>query len=109
MHSCVCTYLQAERERIENSELQRLAKVAPLTAMCDQVLDSDQPASDLAEEQVSIYMYSTARSCRHDTGVCRIECRSLKLFSSQPVTPEMFCSQLVTISDTFVQKLYSVD
>ena len=54
MHSCVCTYLQAERERIENSELQRLAKVAPLTAMCDQVLDSDQPASDLAEEQVSI-------------------------------------------------------
>ena len=32
--------LEAERERIENSELQRLAKVAPLTAMCDQVLDS---------------------------------------------------------------------
>jgi len=45
--------VQAERERIENSELQRLAKVAPLTAMCDQVLDSDQPASDIAEEQVS--------------------------------------------------------
>lgn len=43
--------LTAERERIENSELQRLAKVAPLTAMCDQVLDSDQPASDIAEEQ----------------------------------------------------------
>ena len=43
--------LQTEREKIENSELQRLAKVAPLTAMCDQVLDSDQPAEDIAEEQ----------------------------------------------------------
>jgi hypothetical protein len=37
--------------------------VAPLTAMCDQVLDSDQPASDLAEEQVSIYVFCTVYIC----------------------------------------------
>uniref|UniRef100_A0A7S4KJZ3 Uncharacterized protein n=1 Tax=Guillardia theta TaxID=55529 RepID=A0A7S4KJZ3_GUITH len=43
--------LQGERQKIEDGELQRLSKVAPLTAMCDEVLDSDQPGEDLAEEQ----------------------------------------------------------
>mmetsp|Transcript_35835 Transcript_35835/g.55901 ORF Transcript_35835/g.55901 Transcript_35835/m.55901 type:complete len:226 (+) Transcript_35835:63-740(+) len=47
--------LRDERNKIESRELQRLAKVAPLTAMCDEVLDSDAPAQggvdDLEEEQ----------------------------------------------------------
>ena len=63
--------LQAERIKIENSELTRLAKVAPLTAMCDDVLDSDQPADDIAEEQVSPIVPPLLRS---SSPVCAYAC-----------------------------------
>jgi len=43
--------LKEERDRIEDREMKQLTKVAPLTAMCDDVLDSDLPAEDLQEEQ----------------------------------------------------------
>jgi hypothetical protein len=45
----MCDQVVSYEERIH---VLALTQVAPLTAMCDQVLDSDQPASDLAEEQV---------------------------------------------------------
>ena len=49
----MCDQVVSYEERIH---VLALTQVAPLTAMCDQVLDSDQPASDLAEEQMSVYV-----------------------------------------------------